>query len=294
MSKHLDWERDGADWPNRLASRFVVAAGFRWHVQTMGSGPGLLLLHGTGSSTHSFAELMPLLARHFTVITPDLPGHAFTGMSRRADVSLTGMALATAELLDVLAFRPAIVVGHSAGAAVLARMCLDRRIAPRVLVSLNGALLPFGGLAGRVFSPLARLVVRAPLVPGLIARRGADRAAVARLLANTGSQLPDRQIDIYTRLFANQAHVRATLDMMAQWDLVGLSRDLPALTIPLVLVAAGNDDAVRPETAFEVEERVPTARVCYVRGLGHLAHEEKPDEIAGLILDEARSAGLVE
>ena len=68
----------GRDWPNRAASRTVRAAGLNWHVQVMGSGPVLLLAHGTGAATHSWRGLAPLLAQHFTVVAPDLPGHGYT------------------------------------------------------------------------------------------------------------------------------------------------------------------------------------------------------------------------
>lgn len=288
----LNWDIDGRDWPGRHASRFVEAAGFSWHVQRQGKGPKLLLLHGTGASTHSYADLLPLLAATFDVLAPDLPGHAFTGTARRSDTSLAGMSEAVHHLLRVESFDPDIVVGHSAGAAVLVRMCLNGSISPSLLISLNGALLPFRGVAGRIFSPLAKMLVRAPLVPVLVARRASDRAAVARLLEGTGSRIPSRQIDIYARLFANRAHVAATLDMMAQWDLESLERDLPGLTTPLVLVAAGDDDAVKPATAFAVERLVRGARVTYLRGVGHLAHEEQPRMIADLIGEEARRLGI--
>ncbi|NBQ74895.1 MAG: alpha/beta hydrolase, partial [Acetobacteraceae bacterium] len=56
------WEKDGRDWPNRTASRFVEAGGLNWHVQLMGQGPCLLLLHGTAAATHSWRDLAPLLA----------------------------------------------------------------------------------------------------------------------------------------------------------------------------------------------------------------------------------------
>ena len=78
MGYYLDWAKDGADWPNRQYSRFVEAAGMRWHVQVMGQGPALLLLHGTGAATHSWRDVMPKLAGHYTVVAIDLPGHAFT------------------------------------------------------------------------------------------------------------------------------------------------------------------------------------------------------------------------
>ena len=48
----LRWERDGLDWPHRQASRFVEAAGLRWHVQQfpVPGAPLALLLHGTGAA----------------------------------------------------------------------------------------------------------------------------------------------------------------------------------------------------------------------------------------------------
>ena len=67
MGDALDWNRDGAAWPNHAVSRLVDAGGVRWHVQRMGRGPVLLLVHGTGASTHSWRALMPLLATRFDV-----------------------------------------------------------------------------------------------------------------------------------------------------------------------------------------------------------------------------------
>lgn len=190
--KPPDWTREGRDWPNRESSRFVTAAGLRWHVQVTGHGPVLLLLHGTGAATHSWRDLLPLLARRFTVLAPDLPGHGFTETPPRHGLSLPGMACSLSELLNVLDSRPLLVCGHSAGAAILARMCLDGHIAPRVLVSLNGALLPLSGLPGRLFSPIAKLLAVNPLVPRLFAWRASDRVALDRLIDSTGSTLDAR------------------------------------------------------------------------------------------------------
>ena len=60
-----DWAVEGRDWPHREASRFVEAAGLRWHIQEFGraEAPTLLLLHGTGAATHSWRGLAPLLAQ---------------------------------------------------------------------------------------------------------------------------------------------------------------------------------------------------------------------------------------
>ena len=113
----LRLERDGADWPNRDASRFVEVGGLRWHVQLMGAGPTLLLVHGAGAATHSWRALMPLLARRFRVIAPDLPGHGFSDPLKARELSLPGMARALGALLRAMDVSPRVVVGHSAGAA---------------------------------------------------------------------------------------------------------------------------------------------------------------------------------
>jgi magnesium chelatase accessory protein len=256
----------------------------------MGRGPVALLLHGTGASTHSWRELAPLLARDGTVVAPDLPGHAFTSAPGAAGLSLPGMAASVAALLRALDADPAIAVGHSAGAAVLARMCLDGLIAPRTLVSLNGALLPLRGLAGHFFSPIAKLLAASPLVPRLFAWRAADRAAVERLIRGTGSTLDPEGIELYARLLRNRGHVAGVLTMMANWDLRSLERDLPGLRPRLVLVVGSNDRTVPPRHAERVRALVPGAAVETLPGLGHLAHEERPARVARLVKRFARSA----
>lgn len=294
MSESPVWERDGLDWPNREASGFVEAAGLRWHVQRLGGGgPVLLLLHGTGASTHSWRDLAPLLARSFTVVAPDLPGQGFTGLPGPERLSLPGMADGVAELTRVLGVDPAVAVGHSAGAAVLARMCLDGRIAPRLLVSLNGALLPLSGFAGPLFSPLAKLLAWTGLVPRLFARQAEDRAVVERLLRDTGSTLDARGIELYARLARNPGHVAGAFGMMANWDLGPLADDLPTLEQRLVLVAGRNDRTIPPAEARRVRVLLPAAEVVYLPGLGHLAHEERPAEVAELLTGLARSAGVL-
>ena len=279
----LSWEREGADWPNRTASRFVEVGALRWHVQVMGQGPVMLLVHGTGASTHSWRDLAPLLARHFTVIAPDLPGHAFTSSAPMNRMSLPGMASALADLLQVLGMKPEIAVGHSAGAAILVRMCLDKAIAPAGLISLNGAMLPLGGISGQIFSPLARLLASSSIGPRLFARWASDKDVVERLLGQTGSNVDPIGLALYGRLARSPNHAAAVLSMMANWDLGGLERQLPQLRVPLHLVVGSRDGSIPPADAALIRRLVAGSRIEILRGLGHLAHEERPQQVAGLI-----------
>jgi magnesium chelatase accessory protein len=289
-----DWATDGKDWPNRAASRFVRAGAQRWHVQIMGQGPVILLLHGTGAATHSWRDLMPDLATHFTVVAPDLPGHGFTDQPPREGMTLPGMAAGVAVLLEQLNLRPVVAAGHSAGAAVLARMCLDGWIAPSALVSLNGALLPlpFHGVVSPFMAPLAKLFAANPLVPMIFAWQAADGKVVERLLDGTGSKIDDAGKVFYGRLARRSGHAGAALTMMANWDLAALAAGLPRLQTPLLLIAGENDRSIPPADAERVRRLVPGARVTLMPKLGHLSHEEAPAETARLIRGFAQEQGV--
>lgn len=289
----LNFDTDGRDWPNRNASRFIQAAGFQWHVQVMGHGPPLLLLHGTGASTHSWRQIAPYLADKFTLVIPDLPGHGFTGQPPFHAYTLPGMASAVAELMTALSLSPSFVVGHSAGAAVAIRMTLDKILTPLGMVSVNGALLPFQGLAGHIFSPLAKLMCLNPLIPKLFAWRAIDRTAVGRLLTGTGSVTTAEDVELYGRLFTSPSHCAAALGMMARWDLDSLVQDLPRLTIPLCLIAAARDQAIPVSDAKRVAALVKGSHVRFIPDAGHLAHEEQPSAVAEIIFESAIKNGLV-
>jgi magnesium chelatase accessory protein len=284
------WESENPPWPNREMSRMVDAGGIRWHVQQAGCGPSLLLIHGTGASTHTWRDLLPMLAREYTVLAVDLPGHGFSGAANAGESTIAGMSSSLAALLQTLHVSPHCCVGHSAGAVILCRMVLDGCIAPRVIVSINGAFVPFAGAPGLFFSLMARSLAGTPFVTRMIARRASNPANVARLIEGTGSQLDAAGIELYVRLVSNPRHLAGALRMMGNWDLRAFERELPRLTIPLVLLVAENDLAVPPYQAVMVKQRVSNAIIYKLPGLGHLAHEEQPDLIARKILQICRAS----
>lgn len=300
MTLRLQWERDGSQWPHRQHSRFVAAAGLTWHVQQFdGAGPDMptaLLIHGTGASTHSWRGLIPLLLPRFKVLAMDLPGHAFTSMpnggASAQQFSLPGMARAIAELLNTLSAQPKLVIGHSAGAAIAVRMCLDGLMLPQRIISINGALLPLGGLAGQVFSPVAKLMSALPFVPSLFSWQASNPSVLQKLIGSTGSRLDAEGMALYGQLVSNPGHAAGALAMMANWDLPQLIRDMPRLTTPLSLIVGSQDQTVSPRQATQLLAQWPASAAASapplitLPGLGHLAHEEHPEGVARHVLAE--------
>ncbi len=267
------------DWPMRAASRIVRARPHDWHVQVAGDGPTVLLLHGAGGATQSFRHLFPLLAADHRVVAVDLPGQGFSTLHSRRRAGLDPMAQDLDTLLEQEGWRPDLILGHSAGAALALRLAESLPTPPPV-VTVNGALAEFGGLAGWAFPMMAKLLALNPLTPLMVSRMSSSPDRVRDLLATTGSRLDDEGLTLYRRLVADSRHVDGVLAMMSEWNLKGLVSRLPLTRSRVLLLAGENDGTVPIEVSVDAAARIPGARLRVLPGLGHLAHEEAPQVIA--------------
>ncbi len=286
----MQWANYRSTWPHAQHSQFIQAGGIQWHVQIMGQGPVLLLLHGTGSGSFSWRGLMPLLSAHFQVIAPDLPGHAFTSRGPEGSLSLQGMSEGLRALLLQLNVTPTIIGGHSAGAAIAANMLLQQRaLSQTQLIGFNPAWLPLPGLPSLIFRPAAKLAAINPVSAWATAKLASKPAMIEKSIVQTGSYLDAAGLALYQRVFSHSGHVHSVLNMMAAWQLDTLSKSLPQLQNKVSILVGMQDQTVPPSMAHEACKLMPQARVFEQPGLGHLAHEEDPAGTAQLILTHCES-----
>ncbi len=287
--RYPEWVADGVDWPNRTASRFVDADGYRWHVQQLGTGPICLLLHGTGAATHSWRDVLPRLGNDCAVIAVDLPGHGFTRSNFSRKVTLPGMAASVGALLDTMEVVPDLIVGHSAGVAVAAQLMLDRRWS-MPLVGFTPALMPFPGLAARLFPSLAKILFTNPFVSVIFSRWAAARGETKKFLErSTGSHVDAAGELYYQRLFSKSGHCDGAIRMMANWRLEPLRDRLHSLAAPVLLLHAAKDSAIPKTAVLAAASLIPGCETRELAGLGHLAHEEDPARTATIIMEFAKT-----
>ncbi|PWG15831.1 alpha/beta fold hydrolase BchO [Salibaculum griseiflavum] len=284
----MDWARDLADWPNSAMSRRIVAPPHQWHVQEAGTGYTLLLLHGAGGSTHSWRDLLPILAKRFHVVAPDLPGQGFTRAGTLRRCGLDSMTEDIKTLCAMNGWHPRAIVSHSAGSAIalrLSEMQVRDGHEPSRIIGLNPALGHFEGIAGWLFPAMAKLLALNPLTSRLFSAGPPRTARAARLIESTGSRLGPDGLNLYARLIADRDHVEATLQMMSQWHIDPLLGRLDRITSPCLFLAGARDTAVPPRIAECAATRIPDCKLILLPDLGHLAHEEDPKGIAALIED---------
>jgi 3-oxoadipate enol-lactonase len=237
----------------------VAAAGRRLVLWRGGTGPHLVLLHGSGHQAGSWAAVAPGLMRDHTVHVLDLPGHGdsepATGPLRMAEV----VAGLEAYLLSLDG--DVVLVGNSFG-AWLATLHAHRhpgRVARIVLV--NGGALFNAPAAGLSLTP-------------------ADREAARRLMAAlrdpASPALPDEILDDVVRRAASGPIGRMLQD---PGGLMGhlLDGKLHEVAVPVELLWGASDQLMPLDYARRMEKELPRARLTVIEGCGHIPAGECPD-----------------
>ena len=278
------------DWPNRQISRSVQVGGLHWHVQISGKGPLILLLHGTGSSTHSWADLTPLLNPEAQILNVDLPGHAFTQGASVEDLKLEEIASNLIGLIAELKLPwPTMVVGHSAGAPLALAFAVQAKVKPQIIIGFNPSLIPPPASYTQFFGPMLGPVTKSATLASILAKLAPMSGMTDRLLDSTNTNLPETNRNYYRRLFTSPDHVRGAMNFMASANIsqvLSASSNLPSKLIWVI----GESDQWVPEIGLQkiIQQYFAKSTVIHWQG-GHIMHEVETEKSADLILSELRT-----
>lgn len=205
--------------PDTSTTLEVVTPHTTIFLRKQGHGPALLLLHGFPETHLMWRDVAPLLARHFTVVYPDLPGYGRSGCPE-SDADHTpytkrAMAEDMVSMMEQLGFSRFSVAGHDRGGRVAYRMALDHPDRIQRLAVLD--IVPIGEAWDRADRQLATsfwtwtlLSQPAPLPERLIA--GAPEAIIEDAVTHWGSAgitFPPFIREAYTEPLRDPAHAHA-------------------------------------------------------------------------------------
>ncbi|MBJ7380323.1 MAG: alpha/beta fold hydrolase [Polynucleobacter sp.] len=283
------------DWPNRQHSSTTQVGNLNWHIQTINTSPAsslplILFLHGTGSSTHSWADLIPQLANQAQILIPDLPGHAFTQGAPIDGLKLEEIAGNLIQLIEKLKLPwPSMVVGHSAGAPLALSFAVQAPIKPRVIIGLNPSLIPPPSSYTQFFGPLLGPITKSATLASLLAKLAPLGGMIDRLLDSTNTKLPEKNRDYYRRLFELPEHVRGAMNFMASANIEKVLEESAQLPCKMIWVI-GEKDMWVPEMnlLLIIKKYFPKSKTIHWIG-GHIMHEVETQKTVDLILAELKA-----
>ncbi|MBG0854583.1 alpha/beta fold hydrolase [Streptomyces spinoverrucosus] len=242
----------------------------------LGSGPGLLLAHGAGSSlANTYGPILEGLAAGHTVVGVDYPGSGETPRSTAPlsvdDLADQLVAAADAEGLDRFA-----VSGYSLGGAVAVRVAArhPERVTALVLTAAFAHRDNRLALASSVWNKIAasgdgELLAEFMLLMSL---------GTQGLESMPGEQLP--QVLGYTAAAAAEGSPEQT-DLVGRVD---VRDDLAAINVPALVISTTDDRLTSTALHHQLAQTIPGAELAEI-ATGHLPMLERADEWLRLIAD---------
>lgn len=253
----------------------VRTEGTEVHYRTEGTGPGLLLVHGsTADSEANFAALRPYFTDHHTVITADYSGSGSTALPEGGELGLDLVSAQMAAAARAATDGPVDVVGVSLGAVVAAALAAEHPALVRRLVLVGGwarnddprQRLMFGlwrSLADLDRDAYQRFITLLALSPETLS--GLDDETIATLAAAAEpSEGARRQID---------------LDLVAD-----IRERLAEIRAPTLVIGATQDQVVPSPTPANCTCGIEGSRYEEIDS-GHNVLYERGKELADLITE---------
>ena len=268
-------------WPYSEYSKFLETDDFVWHYQLIGKpgNPIMLLIHGAGASSHSWASLIPKL-QEFQILAVDLPGHRFSkikkGIRPQHDIIVRDLVV----LFNALKIKPNVFVGHSIGAVIVLSLSDIYKGPLSSIVLINGALERFEGPAATIFPLMARVFYASPLTKYWVRLFNSAETSLRKFLSISGSNLTVKNIDYYMKLMTDEDHITGTLAFISNWNIGDIEKKLKKVSVPTLFLAGMRDGIVNYKTSVRAHKKAFNAKIKLFESEGHLIHEVSSAKVA--------------
>lgn len=264
----------------------ILSERFQFESQTIswgriGSGPPLVLIHGTPFSSQVWRNIAPHLARFWTVYYFDLAGYGQSEMRDGQDVSLGLQNRLFAALLDHWQVsRPEVLCHDFGGATALRAHYLNAILYARLTLIDPVAVAPWG-------SPLVRHVRQHEAafsgMPGYMH----DAVLAAYLQTAAVRTLGPEAIAIYMQPWQGPVGQAAFYRQIAQMDQRFTDEIEPLyapMSCPVDILWGAEDRWIPVAQGRYFAEMLPGAKLTVIPGAGHLMQEDSPESVVAAML----------
>ena len=259
------------------AERFDVstADGVELAVWTTGSGPALVMVHGSIADHTTFGPFIEVLREQFTTYAMDRRG--FGASTDRPDYTIEAEFADVAAVVDTVARRvsgPVGLWGHSYGANC----------------AMGGAALTAGVSHLILYEPSLGLSYPAGSIDRIEAalELGDDEGAIISMLREV-MEMGNDDIDALRRdpFWPSRVALAHTLprECRTEEDWVYLPGQFDTISAPTLLLSGSQSEPSMVAATERAARAIPLAQIHQLLGHGHLAHRTDPQLVCGVIHD---------
>ncbi len=259
---------------------------FKHHVEEMGSGQPVLMIHGFGGSTYAWRHLAKPISKTHRVILIDLKGYGKSPKPLDDEYDVHDQAALVCDFIRHHDLRDVTLVGNSFGGgvslAILARLDDKERsrISRLILIDSVGYRQEFPGFIS---------ILRTPWLGSSTLNIVPATMQVETTLKTTyynKDLVPDDAIEEYAKAIRTEGGRHAlqkTAEQIIPEDIDEFVESYKKITIPTLIIWGRHDEVIPLEIGEKLHENIPGSRLEIIEECGHLPQEEKPEETLRLI-----------
>ncbi|MCX7549443.1 alpha/beta fold hydrolase [Xanthomarina sp. F2636L] len=267
------------------ASSFLSINGMEVHFRDEGvqtDSIPIILIHGTGSSLHTFDVWTNTLKKSKRVVRMDLPAYGLTGPFPDGNYSMTDYTAFLKSFLTALDIKQCVLAGNSLGGQIAWNFTLEQSNMVEKLILIDAAGYPMNSKS----VPIAFKLAKTPVLKNLftyITPRFLVKTSVENVYFDT-SKVTDSLVDRYFDLTLRKGNRQAFIDRFNMSGNINAFNNIKSIQQPTLILWGANDLLIPIENAYKFHEDLPNDNLVILNNTGHVPMEESPLESLAPIL----------
>jgi pimeloyl-ACP methyl ester carboxylesterase len=251
-------------------SKFTQLGEMVVHYRDEGTGPALVLLHGTGASLHTWDEWASELRNDFRVIRMDLPGFGLTGPEPNEDYSAGAYVRFIDSFVSQRGLSRFDLAGNSLGGFLAWRYAVAHPGRVRKLILVDAAGYPQARPP-----PLVFRLARIPVLSSVSTRFDPHWFVEKTLRQSYGdpSHLSKELVNRYAELALRPGNRQAFVARVSTRE-PDSSGEIRLVRAPTLILWGALDVLIDPRDAARFHTEIQGSRLIVYPGVGHVPMEE--------------------
>lgn len=254
-------------------SKFMDIDGLSLHYKDQGSGPVLVLIHGSNASLHTWSGWVQELSDDFRIITLDLPGHGVTGPDTEARYDPNSMAEVVNKLLIKIEVTRFSIAGNSMGGGIAWNYAVNYPNNVEKLILIDSA-----GYPREEALPIALRAYSIPYI-GKLVTYITPRFAVAKSMKDVygdASKVLDKDVTLYHELLLREGNREATRQRFSLKQDKNIYKKIATISVPTLIMWGDLDRWILPKYGKRFANDIKGSTLITYKNLGHAPMEEAP------------------
>lgn len=282
-------DRDVSELTEKYAptpSAFIKIDGMDVHYRDEGNPKDslpIVLLHGTGSSLHTYDAWTSTLKQKRRVIRMDLPAFGLTGPFVDRTYSINKYVAFLNQFLEEKGVSKFVLAGNSLGGNIAWNYTVEHPIKVEKLILIDASGYPFKPESMPIAFKLAQTPVANKLLT-VITPRFMAKASVENVYADK-TKVTEALVDRYFDLTLRAGNRQALVDRMAMENDTLEIATIKTIKQPTLILWGDQDKLVPLKNAYRFQKDLPNNTLVILKNSGHVAMEESPEESLAVVLD---------